>query len=1207
MLQPQQTQSPYERTSSHSANASYGQNQARPRGVNSVSSTLAQASAGSQGHIPLASTAAYSSKRTQTIFDQQRQASPAQPQYAHNASIHGTTNLLTSVSSSAHYNEYGHRAPQSVTEPLHNASAAAASTGYNYREGNLPATAAQATSTNGVSSQYDESRTTVDPMQVYDPWPEYQRKQEALKAAKAAEDAARAEQTRKAEEMKRLEETRKAEEQKELEEERRVRESSEKSTAPEGIMRDSSTALPSSGDPVLEAEIRAMMAKMRELNGKDPALLARIWEQERKNHVASQSSIVRNDPAPQTAAHIGLNNGTKTSANRDAKPGAHQNCSTVNGGKVGPKPSQPPTAASQSKGQAQAPPKPVQAPAQPAVVSAPPVRQHGSTIWPPEKRVRLAAAASSWLNSIPQNKNKQTTGDQICRMLDSNPSYIDLCERLEGMGLKLERAAFARALLTAVPDVNSASRQSAQTQGQSSARVSAERPPLTNAQPNGAIAESTGDRTDSMSHKDSPIRSKSKNENAGYSDGKVLDRNTSQLSNVPPLSHYPPPQAPAVQSPYFRTNNPHFPDNTRIGSQTPTPIAQMTASSNIQPLRTTPKPASKEEAARKRNFSEVVDLTGFSDDDAIPPPQKKQHLDHKFSHAPPVGSIASNSMQSHASSPRFGTFPYNPVAIPQPPLMTHLPPPIPTVNDHLRSLDVVQPIDKRKALRRSTYNIKTIARDVLLATGKHPEMRPLNAHLEILKSSFDKVDNSSDLSTFRWDLVDPGEPPKGYLRNNMFENEVDDADDEEDSGDEAPAPAHPRTTVQQAVGTGGGNQTSVHTSAVLINGPVKGAPKRRGRPPRNSFPVASRPSGLGESEPSNPPASQMPNRSSGGDRSYSSRPTGPDQNPDSQSTASGSTPTVTSSAARPSGSGVGYSAFRPTHAPDGTPLPKKKGRPVGWRKHIHGSPETQARVISRSHPPQPSGLRNVTTPPNNPVVVIDSRSPSVAGEPSSTGKMRLTKEPEPHYNVYKCYWKGCAAELHNLETLRKHVHKIHGKPAVHGGYDCFWANCGKKVTAIDPRTGIQVETHKHLHFPNDVKWREHLELTHFGPLGWTLGDGPASGLSDAHDSEAYLSDSHGRQVTPQISAPISQTDSSTAYSTGQSRTVAGPAVVRRGRPSKESQEQAARDVERAMVKRRREIGPGVDRGGARLATEKRRLGFNDDEIFDEEIVDKDDD
>lgn len=1225
-----QPQSSYDsRMSSRSTNALYDQNQARPRSVNSVSSTHTQASALNQGLPPPASTAAYSSQRTQSIFNQQRPASPVQSHYAQNATTHGASKMLMSVSSSAQYNDYSRRAPPNVTEPPRPASATAVSTGYSYGEGNLSATAGQATITNGDSNQYDQSTITVDPMQVYDPWPEYQRKQEALKAAKAAEDAARAEETRKAEEAKRLEEARKAEEQKKLEEGRRVREaqvpvpaavpeatskkakanltrakSSEKPTAPEVSTRDPKTGLSSSGNPALEAEIRAMMAKMRELNSKDPALLARIWEQERRNHVASQSPPAQNDPAPRAAAQVVSKNGIKTSADRGAKLGTNQKSLAVNGSDV----AQLPSAAHQSKAQTQAPPKSVtQVPAQPAATSVPPVKQQGSTIWPPEKKVQLAAAASSWLNSIPQNKEKQTTGDQIRRMLDSNPSYIDLCEKLERMGLKLERAAFARALLAAVPDVNSASRQSIQTQDQSSARASAERPPLSNAQSNGAVARSTVARSDDMPRKeDPPTQPKPKNENAFHSGESVVNLNPPQPNNVPRLSRYPPPPAPAVQSPYLSTNYPPFPDSTPTGSPTSAPIAQITANSNNQPARPTPKPASKEEAARKRNFSEVVDLTGFSDDDAIPPPQKKHQLDYKFSSAPPVGPVLSSATQSHVPSRKSGTFQYNPVAIPQP-LTTHAPPHVPPFNDRIRSSDVVRPIDKRKALRRSTYDIKTIARDVLLATGKHPEMRPLNAHLEILKNSFDKVDGASDLSTFRWDLVDPGEPPKGYLQNNMFEHEVDDADDEEDSGDdEAPAPARPRVTVQQAIGAGGGNQTSIHTSAVLMNGPVKVAPKRRGRPPRNSFPMVSRPSGFGDGEPLNPRTNQAPNRPSEGDRGYSSRPMGSSQNQASPATASGSIPTATSSAPRPSGSGVGYSAFRPTHAPDGTPLPKKKGRPVGWRKHIHGSPEAQARVINRSRPSQPSGLRNVTTPANNPIVVIDSRSPSVVGGPSS-GRMRSNKDPERHYSVYKCHWKNCTAELHNLETLRKHVHKIHGKLAAHGGYDCLWANCGKEVTTTDERTGIQVEAHQYFDFPNDAEWREHLELKHFGPLAWTLGDGPASGLSDAHDSEAYLSDSYGRRVTPQISAPISQESSSAVYSAGPSRAMPEPGAVRRGRPPKKSKEQVAQDVETAMVKKKREIGPGVDRGGARLVTEKRRLGFNDDEDFDEEIVDREDD
>jgi hypothetical protein len=55
---------------------------------------------------------------------------------------------------------------------------------------------------------------------------------------------------------------------------------------------------------------------------------------------------------------------------------------------------------------------------------------------------------------------------------------------------------------------------------------------------------------------------------------------------------------------------------------------------------------------------------------------------------------------------------------------------------------------------------------VLLATGKHPEIDPLNNHLEILKSTLKhkqgqdgyKADNYLDLSSVRWDILDAGDP-----------------------------------------------------------------------------------------------------------------------------------------------------------------------------------------------------------------------------------------------------------------------------------------------------------------------------------------------------------------------------------------------------------------------------------------------------------------
>lgn len=80
----------------------------------------------------------------------------------------------------------------------------------------------------------------------------------------------------------------------------------------------------------------------------------------------------------------------------------------------------------------------------------------------------------------------------------------------------------------------------------------------------------------------------------------------------------------------------------------------------------------------------------------------------------------------------------------------------PPERDALVHKDIVRPIQKRRdALRRSNYSSETIARDVLLATGSHPTMDPLNSHLDILRKNSRAVNLESNMSTFKWDLVDP--------------------------------------------------------------------------------------------------------------------------------------------------------------------------------------------------------------------------------------------------------------------------------------------------------------------------------------------------------------------------------------------------------------------------------------------------------------------
>lgn len=76
--------------------------------------------------------------------------------------------------------------------------------------------------------------------------------------------------------------------------------------------------------------------------------------------------------------------------------------------------------------------------------------------------------------------------------------------------------------------------------------------------------------------------------------------------------------------------------------------------------------------------------------------------------------------------------------------------------DLLHSNIIITPMDVKKALRRSTYDSSSIARSVLIAAAKHPTEAPLNHHVDVLRNKFVYVTSRSDLSTFRWELVDPG-------------------------------------------------------------------------------------------------------------------------------------------------------------------------------------------------------------------------------------------------------------------------------------------------------------------------------------------------------------------------------------------------------------------------------------------------------------------
>lgn len=954
------------------SHTTHGQTQARPRSVNT---NQEQASA-SRGLSSPATAAGYPAQRAQSQYHQpqaqQRTASPAQIQYSQsNATPANRNAAMAAAGTSQQYTDYSCR-PLLDVDNLRFSHAMPPSTSDTPRP---PAPIAQPPASN-IPESYAGSSTTVDPTAVYDPWPEYQRQQ-------AIRDAERAEKERKEEEVCKEKEWIEEEErkQKEAEEEAsqaqiaasRPKPSAKKAhkqqtPSPSAALAEASEAPTGASD--LEAEIRAMMAKMRELNGKDPQLLARIWEEERRVKAPNTSPTVTTEPAPRPAIVPPAQVPTPPVANQRKKATPREVLGT-------------PVVKLATPAQAQA--VPVRAPA------ATPVRTGGNTIWPAEKKLELAKAAAHYLSM--KNADRPLGAEQILQMLNGNPSYIELCEQLEQMGFKLDRSVFAKSLLLAVPDVNAASRKTALQPV----------PPATASKVPAPLAV--------MKHPAPPA---------------VMKDPVATL--IAPSPRY----APAAASPMNRSPYPPFPDNDAMAAPSSIPVAEMI------PIKPELKPpANKEEAARKRNLSDLVDLTQLDDD--MGPPTKRLNTDSMYKYGSPHPHI-DDAMEVDAA-------PVNnfPTAAPPPApvidMSTSRPMPMPA--SELRHRVLVEPLDKKKALRRNTYNPATIARDVLLACGRHPSERQLNQYLDVLKVHLPQISNDSDLSTIKWDLIDPGNPPLGYFKDSV-QALIGDADDEDVSEDEDRDRAARRGSSSHA------GSAKVQALPEATNPFIK--QKRRGRPPRHSLPNTTTPS-----------------------------------TPDRQISSAN----MSASAPRPAAAGVGYSAFRSAteFGPDGKPLPKKKGRPVGWRKAIHGSAAAHQRPGMNGNtgsyePRLPSTLRNVGS--GQDPIRIDSRSPSVT-----------TRVPQ--YQSFKCKWQNCKAKLHNLETLKKHVFKAHKKETLRNTLECLWDDCGKEVTSVDNMINMRIEQHTPHAFGAENAWREHVQQNHFDPLAWEQGDGPAGGLSGTED------------------------------------------------------------------------------------------------------------
>ena len=201
---------------------------------------------------------------------------------------------------------------------------------------------------------------------------------------------------------------------------------------------------------------------------------------------------------------------------------------------------------------------------------------------------------------------------------------------------------------------------------------------------------------------------------------------------------------------------------------------------------------------------------------------------------------------------------------------------------------------------------------------------------------------------------------------------------------------------------------------------------------------------------------------------------------------------------------------------------KRRGRPPGSKTRTPQSSQSRAEgqfafpsrpKSSANTTPARSALRNASTSlGDQPFAVVidptshnanlrrsesqrkrkgDSRDPirRTRGRPSAASRA------EPNYKVYNCRWKDCQAELHNLETLRKHVRKLHRTKAAFGGIPCLWSGCGKVSFVQDRKTGRHNRVHQYLDFGTEDLWDQHMDKKHLEAFAWDLGDGPSAGPS----------------------------------------------------------------------------------------------------------------
>ncbi|KAL6719538.1 hypothetical protein ACLMJK_003779 [Lecanora helva] len=778
----------------------------------------------------------------------------------------------------------------------------------------------------------------------------------------------------------------------------------------------------------------------------------------------------------------------------------------------------------------------------------------GSTYWPEHKKRELAEAACTALLANSRNAGKDISADELHNLLDTNPSYTLLCEMLEFRGLDINRGEFARQLLAAVPDLGSASKNVP-------AKSSPHEPPTSSQQPRSSQQPPTG-----YWHPPAPSVTPSNRFAPPYGAPRSVPTPPIQQSYhqqalaaqsngrnghgmLYPVAPYPPPvYPPNTYPPSVPNTTPSLPpSNNGVQSAKQQEVAHQSQAQWQQ---------TKQAMARKRSFGDIVDLTqDLSDEDEPPPQRMRIEQDQQNQAQRPEEQTTEKTSTNKAGISLEDKLKFNADWA--------------TAGKYIHYEDIIQPMNIRKdALRRSSYDPKTITRDILLAVGKHPYMEPLNNHLEPLPEHFRAVNHESDLSTFRWDLVDP-EKPKKERREHAVDRKGDDKtvrDIEMKLNNEVLSANNQAQPHLVAVGKA--DDKTVRNTGIKPNN--EGLPANGQAEPR-PFDFADY------------IRKDLPNMLNPTTRKYA----GQEQSSQEHSKGYQITPNAFMSLRRPPNfTAKSNDNLRQVSSPATPPGPRRVGRPPGTKKKVSSSatpPEpkrvgrppgaknknprpgksvskmsqdatsTQAENSTKASsgdvygtlvkPSQPltnsvPNHSSVSTTPVRPsplrdgiAVVIRSRSPSIslmAQSQNSTKRRRISmtngatdhQSPTPSYKVFRCKWEHCPAELHNLETLKKHVRK-HGKleSSKSGPIRCLWEDC---FVLHVPETR-ETSDHRRMGFDSMLEWDKHVEGAHIDPLGDKNEVEPVipSVKNRRMSSNLQLKSDQPRRLSSSASTPVS--------------------------------------------------------------------------------------